>query len=280
MVSGLRFPEGARWHAGALWFSDLYEPAVYRWAPGGEPEVVARVDQPSGLGWLPDGRLLVVSMVERRLVRIEPDGTAVEHADLSPHAAFHVNDMYVDPGGRAYVSQYGFDFLAYIDDHGVDALFGEPPPPLAPLLMVDPDGTVTATGEPLRMPNGIVAVGGGRTLVVAETFGRRLSAFDVGSDGHLTGRRIYAELPGVAPDGMCVDADDHIWVADGAGRQVLRVAPGGNIVDVVETTGASMSCALGGDDGRTLFVCTSGATTPEEAETGRAGCIEAASLPT
>jgi len=278
LLDGFRFTEGARWHDGALWFSDLYEPAVYRMVPGRPAEKVAVVDQPSGLGWLPDGRLLVVSMVERRIMRVEHDGTVVVHAELSHLAPFHVNDMYVTPEGRAYVSQYGFDFLAYIDDHGVEALFGEPAPPMARIIKVEPDGTAVETGEPLRMPNGIVPVGGGRTLVVAETFGRRLSAFDVDEDGGLVGRRIHAVLPDIAPDGMCLDEDDHVWVADGAGCRVLRVAPDGSVVATIETRHLSMSCALGGPDRRTLFVCTSGAATPDEARTGQAARIEAVDL--
>ncbi len=253
LLDGLVFPEGPRWRDGRLWFSDMHAQEVVAVTPGGEREVVARVPgNPSGLGWLPDGRLLIVSMEDRRLLRQEADGSLVEHADLSALATGRCNDMIVDAAGRAYVGHFGFDLHER-------ARFAE-----ASLIAVAPDGKATVAAAPLRFPNGTVITPDGRTLVVGETFGGRLTAFDVGDDGALSNRRVWAEL-GVPPDGICLDAEGCIWVAVPRPGGFLRVAEGGEVRARVDLDGwGGYACMLGGDDGRTLFLLEARTADPAE----------------
>jgi sugar lactone lactonase YvrE len=192
---------------------------------------------------LPDGSLLVVSMMDRRLLRTTSTGT-VEHADLSSFTRSACNDMIVDASGNAYVGYMGFDLLA-------SPL--EPKP--ASLILVRRDGSASEAASDLSFPNGMALTADGRRLVVAETFGRRLTVFDVASDGTLANRRIFAELPGRAPDGICLDREGAVWFADALGRACVRVLEGGTITDVVRTERGCYACALGGLDGRTLFLC-------------------------
>ena len=253
LLDGLVFPEGPRWRDGRLWFSDMHAQEVVAVTPGGEREVVARVPgNPSGLGWLPDGRLLIVSMEDRRLLRQEADGSLVEHADLSALATGRCNDMIVDEAGRAYVGHFGFDLHER-------ARFAE-----ASLIAVAPDGRVTEAASPLRFPNGTVITPDGGTLVVAETFGRRLTAFDVGDDGTLSNRRVWAEL-GVPPDGISLDAEGCIWVAVPRPGGFLRVAEGGEVRARVDLDGwGGYACMLGGETGRTLFLLEARTADPAE----------------
>ncbi|TFV62304.1 UNVERIFIED_ORG: gluconolactonase [Bacillus sp. AZ43] len=260
VLEGGSYFEGPRWHDGAWWASDFYRHTVSRVEPGGGETVVLEVEnQPSGLGWLPDGSLLVVSMKDHRLLRVS-DGEVTTHADLSAHCTGLLNDMVVDPSGRAFVGDFGFDLMG-----------GGAPGP-ASVKRVDPDGTVTVVAEGLSFPNGSVITPDGGTLIVGETWGNRFSAFDIAADGSLANRRVWAsfgdepvgattqELLGqvvVAPDGCTLDAEGHVWVADGFGRRVLRVAEGGAIVEEITAPGGMgvYACALGGDDGRTLLMC-------------------------
>ncbi|MGY1987925.1 SMP-30/gluconolactonase/LRE family protein [Blastococcus sp. SYSU DS0669] len=261
LADDLGFPEGPRWHDGRLWFSDFHDRVVRRMPADGGPAVVLELDDsPSGLGWLPGGDLLVVSMVRRALLRVADGGTGV-HADLAGATRFRANDLVVDAAGRAYVSSFGFDLEA-----------GAEPEP-ADLVRVDPDGTVSVAAAGLVFPNGMVLSPDGRTLVVAETYGARLTAFDVAADGSLSGRRVFAELPGIAPDGICLDAEGQVWVATARTPEVLRVRDGGEVTARVAVGSGSLSyaCALGGDDGRTLFVCTAPSWRPGP----RVGRIEA-----
>ncbi len=253
LLDDLVFPEGPRWRDGRLWFSDMHAQEVVAVTPGGEREVVARVpNNPSGLGWLPDGRMLIVSMDDRRLLRQEAGGSLVEHADLSALATGRCNDMIVDASGRAYVGHFGFDLHARTE-------FRE-----ASLLAVTPDGQVTLAAPALRFPNGAVITPDGGTLVVAETFGRRLTAFDIGDDGALSNRRVWAEL-GVPPDGICLDAEGCIWVAVPRPGGFLRVAEGGDVRARVDLEGwGGYACMLGGEEGRTLFLLEALTATPEE----------------
>ena len=262
LADDLGFPEAPRWHAGRLWFSDFHDRVVRRMPAEGGSEVVLELDDsPSGLGWLPGGDLLVVSMVRRALLRVGEEGTRV-HADLTAATRFRANDLLVDAAGRAYVSSFGFDL-----EGGAD------PEPTA-LLRVDPDGSVHVAAADVVFPNGMALSPDGRTLVVAETYGARLTAFDVAPDGALSGRRVFAELPGVAPDGVCLDAEGQVWVATARTPEVLRVRDGGEVTARVAVGSGSLSyaCALGGDDGRTLFVCTAPSWRPGP----RAGRIEVA----
>ncbi|MGY2065645.1 SMP-30/gluconolactonase/LRE family protein [Blastococcus sp. SYSU DS0619] len=261
VLEGGSYFEGPRWRDGHWWVSDFYRHTVSRVAAEGGPETVVLgvENQPSGLGWLPDGSLLVVSMKDHRLLRVT-DGEVATHADLSDVCTGLLNDMVVDASGRAFVGDFGFDLMG-----------GGAPAP-ASLKRVDPDGTVTVVAEGLRFPNGSVITPDGATLIVGETWGNRFSAFAIGADGSLGERRVWAslgaepvgdsveELMGqvvVAPDGCTMDADGHVWVADGFGSRVLRIAPGGTIVgEIAAPDGMGVfACALGGEDGRTLLMC-------------------------
>jgi len=260
VVSGMSFTECPRWHEGRLWFADFYTGAIYSVEEDGtglrtEVEVP---HQPSGLGWLPDGRLVFVSMRDARVVRREPDGTLVTHADVSSHVTGHPNDLVVDDRGRAWLSNFGFDLMA-----GADVA-------TAGLLRIDPDGTVVRVAEDLWFPNGSVLTPDGGTLLIDETFGNRVSAFDVLEDGTLGPRRDWARfgdpptsrvlaevLPGLvaAPDGCGLDAEGCLWVADGVGGRVLRVREGGEVVEEVHPGTGVFACMLGGAAGTTLFMC-------------------------
>jgi len=266
VVDGLAFAEGPRWHEGALWFSDMHAGTVFRCdATSGATEVVAEVERlPSGLGWDPQGSLLVVSMIDRRLLRIGADGDLEEVADLSSLATFHCNDMVVDEQGRAYVGNFGFDFQS-----------GETPIG-AVLARVDPDGTVSAAASDLMFPNGTVITPDGGTMIIGETFGARLTAFDISSNGSLSRRRVWAPMPaGAVPDGICLDAEGAVWAASPTSKDVIRLAEGGEVLDRVNTGRGVYACMLGGEDGRTLFVCTAVGTDPAVTMAARSGRIEA-----
>jgi len=253
LVGERAFLEGPRWRTdpdgrGALYVSDMHAHEVLRIGADGSVAVVAAVpNAPSGLGWLPDGRMLVVSMADRRLLRLEVDGSIVEAADCSALAPHEINDMVVDRHGHAFISQFGSDFHA-----------GEPMV-ASPVLRVDPDGSVRAATDGLRMANGMVITADGQTLIVAESARRRLMGFDLADDGTLTNERVWADLPeGDYPDGICIDAEDAVWIAGPASDRFVRVLHSGEVTDVVEVPGRhAIACAIGGADGHTLFMCTS-----------------------
>jgi sugar lactone lactonase YvrE len=259
----LAFPESPRWHEGRLWFSDFHLGRVCRADESGRVEVVTEVPgQPSGLGWLPDGRLLVVSMKQRSLLRLD-EGRLAQVADLSPWAPGLCNDMLVDPQGRAYIGNFGFDMMARA--------------PFAPtvLLLVTPQGEVRVAAEDMHFPNGTVLTPDGRTLIVAESYGQRLTAFDVGSEGELSRRRVWARFSGrVGPDGIALDAEGAVWIASPVSREVLRVREGGEVTHRIPTQDQALACALGGADGRTLYVCTGRVmVTPQESLRALGGAI-------
>ena len=263
ILDGLCFPEGPRWHDGRFWFSDMHAKRVIRLGADGRAETVVEVpERPSGLGWLPDGRLLVVSMHDRRLLRLDPGGLA-RVADLGHIAAFHTNDMVVDRHGRAYVGNFGFD------------LVGGAPQQTTSLARVDPDGSVHVAATELMFPNGMVITPDERTLVVGESFAARLTAFDVARDGALSNRRVFAALEGGAiPDGIALDAEGAIWVASPTTGECLRVHEGGRVSRRVRGAALAYACALGGTDRRTLYVCTAETHDPDECVAKRTGRIE------
>ena len=275
LLRDLTFTEGPRWHQGRLWFSDFYSHRVLAVTPDGAVETIVTVpQQPSGLGWRPDGTLLIVSMLDRKLLRL--DGTELQEvADLSGLAGGPCNDMVVDGAGRAYVGNFGFD------------RYQNEPERAATLVRVDPDGTVSAAATDLRFPNGSVITPDGHTLVIAETMGQRLTAFRIGPDGSLSDRRLFAGLAGHFPDGICLDAEGAIWVADARGAELLLVRDGGAIIDRIALPAGrhAFACMLGGADRQDLYVCTAPGSGPAAAEKRAAGIdvvrvsVPAAGLP-
>jgi sugar lactone lactonase YvrE len=262
--TGLSFAEGARWHDGKLWFSDLYTFQVETLDTSGHGEIIARVPQrPSGLGFMPDGTPLVVSMLDRRLLAIDADGSTRLVADLRKVAGGPCNDMVVDGQGRAYVGNFGYDK----ND-------GEAPK-LTRVIRVDPDGSIHQTGSAVSFPNGMVITPDARHLIVAETFAHRLSMFDIDSNGDLSNHRFFAEIEGCNPDGIALDAQGAVWIADPAGKRVLRVFEGGRIDREItfEAGRGAYTCALGGRERRTLYIVTNTSSGPQMAER-RDGCIE------
>ena len=264
LLEGLDFPEAPRWHDDRLWFSDMQAQRVMAVDLEGKAEVIAEVPgQPSGLGWLPDGRLLVVSMTERRLLRLDAEGLT-EVTDLSGLASGNCNDMVVDKLGRAYIGNFG-------DDLGG----GQFSP--AQIIIVTPEGDARVVADGMYFPNGTVITPDSSTLIIAETFGSRLTAFDIESNGSLSGRRVWAQLSEEAtgrgnsfaelrskpegiiiPDGMCLDADGAIWVANPLGKEILHVREGGEVTDRIELSSGVTACMLGGPDRRTLFITAPG----------------------
>lgn len=261
VVDGLAFAEGPRWHDGKLWFSDFYTHEVKCVDADGTVNTVATVPgQPSGLGWLPDGRMLVVSMTDRRLLRQDGDMMTVV-ADLSDFAPFHCNDMVVDRHGRAYIGNFGFDLIAR-----------EAPKPTV-LIMVTPEGKAQVAADNLLFPNGCVITPDERTLVVAETFGKRLTAFDIAKDGALSNRRVWADLGDASPDGICLDAEGAIWIASPTTSEFLRVHEGGAISSRIPSEQQAIACALGGNDGKTLYMVTGRVGRAEKSLVERTGKI-------
>lgn len=244
IASGFAFPECPRWREGSLWFSDQHDGFVRRLAPSGEVlEAFAVPGGPSGLGWLPDGDLLVVSMHERRLYR-RRDGVLMPWAELGALHPGHSNDMVVDAQGRAYVGNIGFDFA------------GGGAPCSTAVALVHPDGRVEQACDGLMCPNGSVISPDGRTLVIAESLAFRLHVWTIREDGRLQDHRLFAEFGNdIIPDGICLDAEGCVWVAT-VGNTVVRVREGGEILDrVAVREGSTYACMLGGADRRDLYIC-------------------------
>lgn len=271
LASGLHFGEAPRWHHGTLWFSDFYDNAVKTVALDGTVSTKLEMPgQPSGLGWLPDGRLLIVSMLDRTVLRLENERLVV-HSDLSDIATFHCNDMVVDAAGRAYVGNFGFDLDTAVGARGIKDVLADHP--TAALALVQPDGTASVAAEGLSFPNGMVVTPDGKTLIVAETLGGRLTSFSINPDGTLTKRRVWAEFDGRMADGICLDAEGAIWVANPRASECFRVAKGGKVLDVVESDQPCFACMLGGPDGRTLFMLTASTSISHEAARQRSGNV-------
>ncbi len=268
VLDGLAFPEGPRWHDGRLWFSDQHDKRVVAMEVDGTAETIIEVpQQASGLGWLTDGRLLVVSMLDRKVMRLELDAALVVHADLSELAPGACNDMVVDARGRAYVGNFGFD------------MYGGEKPRETCLIAVQPDGSARVAAEEMAFPNGSVITADGSTLLVGESMASRISAFDIAPDGTLGNRRVWAQLEGATVDGMCLDAEGAVWAACPFTGRVLRVREGGEVVDEVKGTHpGAFACMLGGADRRTLYLCTAPTHVPDEARVARGGRIEAVTV--
>src|SRR5208282_570311 len=262
LLDGLNFPEGPRWHDGKLFFSDMHGHKVMTVDLAGRTETICEVPAwPSGLGWLPDGRMLVVSMTDRRLLRLDRDGLKVA-ADLSKLASFHCNDMVVDAKGRAYVGNFGFDLHAQATPK-----FGE-------LVMVEPNGAARVVADELGFPNGAVITPDSKSLIVGESTRGRLTAFDIDADGSLSNRRVWAEIAPAVPDGIALDAEGAIWVASPLTDEVIRVQEGGKVTERIKTENHAYACMLGGPDRRTLFVLTAADSDPDKCRAKPTGRIE------
>jgi len=256
LAEGIHFGEGPRWHEGRLWFSDFYASRVCSVSLDGDLRSELEMDgRPSGLGWMPDGSLLVVRMELREVWRRWPDGRFARHADLTGHSVFLCNDMVVDAQGRAYVGNFGFDLDAELHARGASSVIADHPQTM--LALVQPDGSVSdaAPCELFSFPNGMVIKPDGQTLVVAETFGGKLSLFDIGADGTLSGRQEFASTWPRVPDGICLDASGAIWIANPMASECALIAPGGEVLEVIETDGLPCyACMLGGPQGKHLFM--------------------------
>lgn len=255
LIENLMFPESPRWHNGKFYFSDMNDGKVFCSDIKGNTELLIDMPGPcSGIGWRPDGTLLVVSMLDRSL--FSWDGSTLERVcDMSRMATYHCNDMVVDKKGRAYIGNFGFDFSS-----------GEAVK-TAEIIMVEPDGKAMVVADNLRFPNGTVITPDDKTLIVGQTFGSCLTAFDIKSDGTLGSPQEWAKLSGTSPDGICLDAENAIWVACPRTAKVYRVKKGGEITHVIPVKTNAYACMLGGIDGKTLFIATSG-------DTPRSGKIE------
>jgi sugar lactone lactonase YvrE len=269
IFSGGDFFEGARWHEDAWWVSDIFGGKVLRISQDGQATTVAHVDHwPTGLGWLPNGDLLIVSLKDRRLLRRRSDGRLALHADLSSLTPFWLNDMVVDRRGRAYVGNMGVDLVG-----------GGVPAPTT-LCRVDPDGSAEVVATDLYYPNGMAVTQDGRTLIVGESLGNRMSAYTIAEDGRLTNRRVWAQFAptpeptalsmallhqtAFAPDGCAIDQEDCLWIADAANDRLCHVAPGGEMIREIKAPAGFhvFCCALGGADGRSLLVCAAPSIDP------------------
>lgn len=256
------FLEAPRWHSGRLWVPDVFDSILYALDADGRRSVVhaGLPPRPNSIGFLPDGTLIVVSSVSKQLLKLV-GGKLQLHADLSGHAAGDLNDFVIDGSGRIYSGNFGYD------------LFGGAPLASTNIHRVEADGTVSVAAGGLEFPNGAVITGDGRTLVVAETWAGRLTAFDRDAAGHLSNPRTYADLGKRQPDGICVDAEDGIWVSSFSTGEVIRVFEGGRITDRIAFRGSAVACQLGGEDGHTLFCTTYDGTIADQQQRLRRGAI-------
>ncbi len=264
LFNGGSFFEGARWHDGRWFVSDFYQHHVLAIDESGAAEEVMKVpQQPSGLGWLQDGSLIVASMRDHKLLRRRPNGQVSVHADVSAFCGGWLNDIVVDGLGRAWCGNFGYDHFA-----------GEQPR-TTNIIRVDPDGKAAVAASEMNFPNGSVVTPDNGTLIVGETTGARYTAFTIAVDGTLTKRRIWAALPDLLPDGCCLDAQGHIWSADPKESRARLIAEGGRVIEEIRTPSgmAPFSCMLGGSDGRTLLLACSppGVGAGREGKTD--GCI-------
>ena len=272
LAEGIYFGEGPRWHEGRLWFSDFYAAAVKSVSLAGDARIEFTIDdRPSGLGWMPDSSMLIVSMTRRQVLRRAKDGTISVHADLNHIADFHCNDMVVDAEGGAYVGNFGFDLDAEIEARGVPAVLADHP--TAKLAYVAPDGQTRIAAEDLHFPNGPVITPDGKTLILGETLSANLTAFDIGPGGDLSNRRVWASIAPRVPDGICLDAEGAIWVANPIAPECVRVAMGGEVLEVIDTGQPCYACMLGGEDGKTLFMLTAASSDHEAAAKAQTGKI-------
>lgn len=267
LLGGLAFPEAPRWRGDRLYFSDVYGGTVTSVDLRGRSETVATMAMPSGIGWTPEGELVVVSMEMPPHLLAAGDGAATPAIDLSSVARWPCNDMVIDRRGTAYIGQLGFDILP---DGSAAA-----PPEDAPLIAVGSGGPRAASHDLLSCGNGMAITADGRTLIVAETFASRITAFSIADDGSLADRRLFARLDDL-PDGLCLDAEGAVWAAVLQTGRFIRVAEGGDVTDqiVLPQGRRAIACVLGGADRTTLFLCTTGGLEKQEVLDQMDGRIE------
>jgi sugar lactone lactonase YvrE len=242
LMEGIAFGESPRWHDGRLWFSDWGAGRVWSVATSEAPRVEAEVHSfPLCIDFLPDGRLLLVSSAERRVLRRHRDGSLVSHADLLPVSTKPWNDIVVDGRGNAYVNNIGFDFPG-----------GEFAPGL--VVLVTPDGKVDPVAEGLAFPNGMAVTADNSTLIVAESYAEQLTAYAIAMDGTLTDRRVWAATTGDHPDGICLDTTGAVWYADVGNKRCVRVREGGEILSTVDLDRGAFACALSRGTDPELYV--------------------------
>jgi sugar lactone lactonase YvrE len=271
LMTGIAFGESPRWHDGRLWFADWGGRELIAVDPDGDSEVMLSLDfpsfQPICIDWLPDGRLLIVSAHAGLLLRRERDGSLVTHADLSRLTDRGWNEIVVDGRGNAYVNGGGFDLMA-----------GEE---FAPgiVALVNPDGSARQVADGIAFPNGMAVTPDNSTLIVAESYANKLTAFDIGPDGSLSDGRVWADLDGGFPDGICIDAEGAVWYADVPNKRCVRVREGGEVLQTIELDRGCFACMLGGTDKRTLFLMAAEwrgpANMAEGARTGQVLTVEA-----
>jgi sugar lactone lactonase YvrE len=268
LMTGIAFGESPRWHDDRLWFADWGAEELVAVDLEGRSEVVVRVPSfPFCIDWLADGRLLVVSARDRRLLRREPDGSLVTHADLSGLSDHPWNDIVVDGRGNAYVGNIGFDFGG-----------GEFAPGI--LALVGPDGVARQVADGVAFPNGMVVTPDNSTLIVAESYANRLTAFDIAADGSLSNRRVWTDLDDGVPDGICLDAQGAVWYGDVPNKRCVRVREGGEVLQTIDLDRGCFACTLGGVDGRTLFMVAREWRGPESiADEARTGQVLTAQAP-
>jgi sugar lactone lactonase YvrE len=251
LMSGLIFPESPRWHHDRLWLADWGAQEVIAVDLQGESDVILSVPSfPFSIDWLPDGRLLIVSASDGQLLRRERDGSMVIHADLRDLSVRPWNEIVVDGRGNAYVNNIGFDFTDGEFANGI-------------IAVVTPDGTARQVADDVAFPNGMVVTPDNATLIVAESYGSRLTAFDIAPDGSLANRRVWGELDGGVPDGICLDVDGAVWYGDVPHKRCARVRPGGEVLQTIELDRGCFACMLGGAGRQTLFLIANEWAGPE-----------------
>ena len=279
IATGLVFPESPRWHKNKLWFSDAHDHKVKSCDLDGNVELVVALTppfKPSGLGFLPDGRLLIVATPDK-LMRLDPDGL-VEVADLSALSPYGLNDMVVDKNGNAYIGGLGFNVY--------DA---SAKPQMAPIVLVTPSGETRIVAEDMGFPNGCVVSEDGKTLIIGETLSSRYTAFDIQGDGSLSNRRVWAQFDErgftrkdrnkrIAPDGCCMDEKGGIWIASPGIDEVVRSLEGGEITHRIKPSRTPFACMLGGPERKDLFIATGNSHHPTESVALKSGCIERVSV--
>jgi sugar lactone lactonase YvrE len=257
LLTDLALGESPRWHADRLWLSDWIAHEVLAVDLKGKREVIATIpSMPFCIDFLPDGRLLVVSGGDGRLLRSEPDGSLPTYADLSSLSVHPWNEIVVDGRGNAYLNSIGFDFPAGTFAPGI-------------LALITPDGSVRQVVDNVAFPNGMVVTPDNSTLILAESYGNRLTAFEIAPDGSLGNRRVWAQLDGGYPDGICLDADGAVWYADVPNKRCVRVREGGEVLQTIDLDRGCFACMLGGTDGRTLFMVAAAWDGPESMANGQ-----------